>query len=62
MLEHLGLGGYLSCILRGFGAGVIIQGKSMCLLLLRLLCLWRWDRFELLGLLRFGSLANLFPW
>ena len=33
----------------------------MSLLLLRFLYLWWWDGFELLGLLRFGSLANLFP-
>jgi hypothetical protein len=33
----------------------------VCLFLLRLLCLWWWNGFELLGLPRFGSLANLFP-
>jgi hypothetical protein len=33
----------------------------MCLFLLGLLRLWWWDGFELLGLPRFGSLANLFP-
>ena len=33
----------------------------MCLFLLWFLWLWRWDGFELLGLPRFGSLANLFP-
>jgi len=33
----------------------------MCLFLLWLLCLWWWDGFEPLRLLRFGSLTNLFP-
>jgi hypothetical protein len=33
----------------------------MCLFLLRLLCLWWWYGFELLGLPWFGSFAYLFP-